>query len=473
YDATLYHHIDNNFGPNPDLDKIIWSQENPADPATWGWTTADTLFLHLIRACHLRGMKIIIDGVFNHTGTAFWAFQDILKNKQQSLYKDWYTITRWDDPLTPQDEFDYAGWYGIKDLPELTETEQGWIPPIRDHLRAVVKRWMDPDGNGDPSDGIDGWRLDVADMVKLESWKEFHRWVKSINPNAYLTGEVWWQDWAHNGMYNAAPWMQGDCFDGVMNYRFARAAVNWCASKQNKIRTRNFVDSLQAIYQDYHPDHVMVLQNLYDSHDVDRLSSQIINPDRWYDHLAGYKDNKQYEIRAPRNTEMQILRMMVALQFSLPGAPMIYYGDEAGMWGGDDPDCRKPMVWPDRIYDDEKAHPDHRERPSDPVRFDTGLFDWYRRLIAIRRAEPSLSRGDIQFLQINDSDDLLVFSRTFNYQTCFVIINNRSQSQTCTLDRSLFKPLQQVRDLITQSNYPVTDSLVTFSLDAYQVLILK
>lgn len=473
YDATMYHHIDNNFGPDPDLDKIIWSQEDPAKPETWKWTTADTLFLHLIRACHLRGMKIIIDGVFNHTGTAFWAFQDILQKQEKSPYQNWYTITQWDDPMTPQNEFDYKGWYGIKDLPELREDEQGWIEPVRNHLKAVVKRWMDPDGNGDPSDGIDGWRLDVADMVMLSSWKDFHQWVKTINPQAYITGEVWWQDWSHNGIYNAAPWMQGDCFDGVMNYRFARAAGDWFINKQNRCLTEDFVDSLKNIYRDYHYDHVLAVQNLYDSHDVDRLSSQIVNPDRWFDHLASFKDNKKYDIRKPQPQEWQIFRCMIALQFSLPGAPMIYYGDEAGMWGGDDPDCRKPMVWPELTYDDEKSHPKHLSRPIDPVKFDSTLFAWYQRLISIRKSELSLSRGDIQFLQINNQDNLLAFSRTFNYQTCYIIVNNSSVPHTCSLEQHIFKPLKDVRDLISNQTFPVVDSIIAFPLEPYQVLILK
>jgi glycosidase len=172
YDASMYHHIDNNFGPAPDVDREMWSKENPADPATWQWTPADKLFLKLISESHKRGMKIIIDGVFNHTGTQFWAFKDIVKNQQNSKYKDWYTINSWDDSAKGT-KFDYAGWYGVKDLPEIREDSTGLVKGPREHIHDIVKRWMDPNGDGDPSDGIDGWRLDVAEQVNHNFWKNF------------------------------------------------------------------------------------------------------------------------------------------------------------------------------------------------------------------------------------------------------------------------------------------------------------
>ncbi|MDZ7265084.1 MAG: alpha-amylase family glycosyl hydrolase, partial [candidate division KSB1 bacterium] len=223
YDATMYHHIDNNFGPDPETDRAIWASENPADPGTWRWTTADSLFLKLIESCHQRGIKVIIDGVFNHVGLTFWAFQDVMKNQQASAYKDWFTIKRWDDPNTPENEFDYEGWYGVKDLPELKEDQNGLVTGPREHIRAIVQRWLDPNGDGDPSEGIDGWRLDVAEKVNIAFWRDFRKWVKAINPEAYITGEIWWEDWPNNRMMNAKPWLQGDAFDGVMNYRVARA----------------------------------------------------------------------------------------------------------------------------------------------------------------------------------------------------------------------------------------------------------
>ena len=121
YDAALYRHVDNNFGPDPEGDRKIWESEDPLDPSTWQWTAADRLFLKLIDACHQRGMKIIIDGVFNHTGNNFWAFRHLEEHQEASPYKEWYTVKKWDDPATPENEFSYVNWGGADDLPEIRQ----------------------------------------------------------------------------------------------------------------------------------------------------------------------------------------------------------------------------------------------------------------------------------------------------------------------------------------------------------------
>ncbi|RMG40287.1 MAG: glycoside hydrolase family 13 protein, partial [Methanobacteriota archaeon] len=434
YDAAMYHHIDNNFGPNPKLDQIIWGREDPADPSSWQWTSADSLFLNLIKLCHENGIKVIIDGVFNHVGNNFWAFKDVIEHQEKSKYKDWFYIESWDDPSTTQSEFQYRGWYGVADLPELKEDENGLIKPIRDHIHAVVKRWMDPNGDGDPSDGIDGWRLDVADMVDIQFWKVFRSWVKEINPEAYLTGEIWWEDFNKNKMYNASPWLN-TAFDGVMNYRVARAIKQFVIDRNNRISAPAFKDSIQTIFTQYPFENVLVSQNLMDSHDVDRIASQIVNPDRWYDHGANPFQNPEYQVRRPNTQEWSIFKLVVGLQMMLPGAPMIYYGDEAGMWGGDDPDCRKPMVWPELKYEPETHHPFGYPRPKDEVEFNTEIFNWYRKLISIRRSHPEISRGAITFPDDGSSiPGLLMFVRSFHSRRTLVILNNRPESLSIALN---------------------------------------
>ncbi|MBC8375191.1 MAG: alpha-amylase, partial [FCB group bacterium] len=188
YGCSMWHHIDNNFGPDPAGDEEVWKLENPADPETWVWTAADSLFLDLLTEAHDREIKVIIDGVFNHTGIPFWAFDKIKEKGPESEFADWFTILSYDDPATPEDEFDWQGWYGVKDLPELAEDDHGPVDGAKEHIHAVVKRWMDPNGDGDPSDGIDGWRLDVAEMVAMDFWREFRVWCRDINPESYLVG---------------------------------------------------------------------------------------------------------------------------------------------------------------------------------------------------------------------------------------------------------------------------------------------
>ncbi|MBU1096116.1 MAG: glycoside hydrolase family 13 protein [Bacteroidetes bacterium] len=470
YDAKMYRHIDNNFGPDPQKDIEIWNTEDPLDASTWKWTTADKLFLTLIKECHNRDIKIIIDGVFNHVGTFFWAFQDVVKNQENSKYKDWFTINKFDDPNTPENEFDYEGWIGVKDLPELKEDENGLIKPIKDHVFNVVKRWMDPNGDGDPSDGLDGWRLDVAEMVNLNFWKEFRTFVKNINPEAYITGEVWWQDWNKDKMFNAAPWLQGDAFDAVMNYRFARAVKNFVIDNKNKINSSVFVDSLNQISKDYNEENLYVLLNLMDSHDVDRLASQINNPDLWYDHNANPSQNKEYKVEAPDSIGRLNQKLIVVLQMTLPGAPTIYYGDEVGMWGGDDPDCRKPMVWSDLNYEDETTHPYGLKRNIDKVEFNMDLFNWYKNLISIRKNNPSLSLGTVSYSVINDN--ILSFKRSYQDENIYVIINNENVNVKINLTESIVPGNMGYTDLISGHEYLFkSDSIL--ELEPYQSVILK
>jgi glycosidase len=468
YDATMFHHIDNNFGPNPEKDRAIWAGENPADPMTWQWTTADSLFLKLIQQCHQRDIKVIIDGVFNHVGLTFWAFQDVIKNQQASPYKNWFTIKSWDDPNTPENEFEYEGWNGVRDLPEIKESQNGLVTGPRVHIRAIVQRWMDPNGDGDPSDGIDGWRLDVAEKVNINFWKDFRKWVKAINPEAYITGEIWWEDWQHNKMMNAKPWLKGDTFDAVMNYRVARAIKKFVIDQKEQISVEAFVDSLQQIYGDYGWEHSLVCQNLMDSHDVDRLASQIVNPDRWYDHWAAPKDNPNYDVRKPNDAEWAKLRLILIIQMTLPGAPMIYYGDEAGMWGGDDPDCRKPMLWDDLKFEDEASHPFGLARPSDINKFNHDLFNYYKTLIKIRKEHRALSLGEYQTLLKDDQRSIFVFERKFPHDNVVVVLNNSDFKQTFQL------PLdgKYWMDLVTANSYLGIDGQVSLTIDSKSALIL-
>ena len=254
-----------------------------------------------------------------------------------------------------------------RSLPEFIEDENGLVEPVKEHIHEVVKRWMDPNQDGDPSDGIDGWRLDVAEKVNIKFWQEFRIWTREINPESYTTGELWWEDWPNNEMVNPTPWFTGKAFDAVMNYRFANAVKEFVMDKKNKISATGFVGSLNSYLSQYPRDNTYVLQNLMDSHDVDRLPSQIINPDNWYDHKSNPGQNPDYDVRKPNEAELLIQKFIIGIQMTLPGAPMIYYGDEAGMWGGDDPDCRKPMVWPDMKYEMEASHPFNKPRPKDEV----------------------------------------------------------------------------------------------------------
>lgn len=424
YDASCYHHIDRNFGPDPKGDVAQFKAENPGDPQTWRWTAADSLFLKLIREAHRRNIKVVIDGVFNHTGTEFWAFQDLVKNGERSSYKDWYKVSSFDNPATAdKNEFDYEGWWGFKGLPVFREENENLIKPIREHIFAVTRRWMDPNGDGDPSDGIDGWRLDVAEEVGKQWWKEWHALVRKINPQAITVAEIWTE--------KAKEFITADMFTSVMNYRFAYAAKDFLI--EDRIDTKEFVHRLKQIGADYPRGAEHVLQNLMDSHDAARLASIIVNPGREYDRQG--HPHEGFDVRKPNGAERQIQKLVALFQFTWKGAPMIYYGTESGMWGADDPDDRKPMVWEDLNYEPETHHPFGKQRAADDNNFDQELYGYYQQLIQLRNSEPALKKGTAEILYHNPEQKLVIFCRTYKGEKIWVVLNRSDMVQQLNLTK--------------------------------------
>ena len=429
YGCSMYHHIDNNFGPDPIGDEKQWKNEIPNKPETWQWTSADLLFLELIEKVHQRDMKIIIDGVFNHTGIPFWALQDVKLNGKNSEFADWFTIKSFDNPSTDKDEFEYECWFGITDLPELKEDKDGLIEPIKEHIFAVAKRWMDPNGDGNPDDGVDGWRLDVADMVGQQFWSDFREWTKSINPDCYLVGEVWWKDYMKNIQYNAAPWLGDDGFDAVMNYRFGDAVFKFFNDEKKQISATKFDKMLTQIRQDYGSERCLILQNLVDSHDLERFASAVVNPDRWMDHASNLQYDPQFLTRKPNEYEQQKQKLILAFQFTYLGTPYIYYGDEVGMWGADDPDCRKPMIWKELDYDDEKMLPFGKTKFAETVEVDEELLHYYKSLIQLRKNYVSLRRGYYKTVLADNKIGLFAFERKFGDEKIIAIFNSSKTEQ--------------------------------------------
>jgi len=420
YGATLYHHIDKHFGPAPAADLALFATEDPGNPTTWKWSAADKLFLELIRQVHRRDMRIVIDGVFNHVGIPFWAFQKARKEGPTSRYAKWFHIDSWDDPATPEDEFDYRGWAGVKGLPEFRKDSGGPHPDAKRHMRAIVQRWMDPNNDGDPSDGIDGWRLDVAAEVPIAFWHELRGWAKEINPEAYLAGEIWWENYRTHKLKNAAPWLD-KAFDGVMNYRFTDAVLRFANEEREPTLAGTFLETLREIEEDYGYSKVLELQNLLDSHDVARLGSAVMNPEARLDHDANVKHRPAYHTGPPDEAARCKLKFMAGLQFLLPGAPYIYYGTEAGMWGADDPDCRKPMIWENETYDDEVFLPTQAKKSPSRVRFDGELHEFYRALCSRRQASPLWRRG--AFKQLSAGPRWFAFSRELGQERAVVVVN--------------------------------------------------
>lgn len=413
YNTASYTHIDHNFGPDPEGDLKIMSEEVPDDPSTWKWTSADKEFLKLVKKAHSMGMRVIMDGVFNHVGTDFWAFKDVETNQRNSRFKNWFVIRSWNDSATGT-KFEYDSWWGIKSLPIFRkDSVTGLVHGPFEYIMAITKRWMDPNGN--PKDGIDGWRLDVPNEVPHPFWIDWRKVVKGINPNALIIGEIW---------DNASAWLKGDQFDGVMNYEFAKAVMKFFVDKKLAVTPEQFDSTLAAIRHMY-PDSIdYVLQNLLDSHDTDRLASMIVNPDRSYNGDASPRNNPNYKVRKPDAKEIQRQKLIVLFQMTYVGAPMIYYGDEAGMWGATDPDDRKPMLWPDMKYQDEKTSPlPGMTRPDDKNIFNWNLFDYYSRLVHEREANPALTIGTYKTLIADNARRVFAFERRYGNHTAIIGFN--------------------------------------------------
>ncbi|MCC6676481.1 MAG: hypothetical protein IT436_04995 [Phycisphaerales bacterium] len=402
YDATDHRHIDVNLawpeeaGRPPEPWAPIESETE--DPATWTWTPADRYFIDVfLPECRRRGLRVMLDGVWNHCGRKHFAFQDVMKNGERSRYKDWFTCTfdsqgklktwkAWDGP---------SGW-----LPAFRQTPEGdLVEPVKQYVFGVTRRWMDPDGDGDPSDGVDGWRLDVAKDVGMAFWRGWRTHVKSINAEAILIGEIW---------EPAPDYLKGDVFDALMNYPFAFGMTDWLAVNPERMKHGKLGKQLSSTAG-------LLQQNLLASHDTDRYVSMLWNPGREYDRGNSIQNgDKDYKAGKPPADIYRLSILGVAVQAMYLGSPLIYYGDEWGMWGADDPTCRKPVPWPDKGAN---ANPDEAVMPE--------IRSQYRTWLRLRQdptAGPILRYGSVRSID-TDSDRVFAFERSLNGASILAIIN--------------------------------------------------
>jgi cyclomaltodextrinase / maltogenic alpha-amylase / neopullulanase len=315
----------------------------------------EKVFRTLLDEAHRRGIKIIIDGVFNHTGPDFWAFEDIIENEEQSNYLHWYNV--YDFPVRVQQPPNYEAWWGLRDLPKLMAMH----PDVKQYLFDVTKYWTEF--------GIDGWRLDVPNEIPHEFWIEWRPVVREANPEAFIVGELW---------EDASPWLQGDQFDATMNYRFRNAAIDYFIDRS--ISVKEFNERLYSVFDDYAPQVNLINQNLVGSHDTER-----------------------YLTRANNNTDA--VKITAIMMMTHVGAPMIYYGDEIGMEGEDDPDCRRTMIWDEDEWNHE-------------------LREHFKTLIQIRHENPALRRGSFRTKVADNRRNMFAFERRYHDNYVIVALNN-------------------------------------------------
>ena len=346
----------------------------------------DAALRDLLDQAHARDIRVVLDFVPNHASRGFWPFHHILENGGNSPYLDWFYIKKW--PLRPYSSskrrpLNYAAWWNNAALPKINVRNPG----ARDYLMGVAKHWLDF--------GIDGWRIDVAEEIDDDSfWHEFRHLVKSTNPEAYIVAEIW---------HEAKHWLQGDMFDAVMNYFVGKAAVSFFAGKtQNPtfqhpdyalkpVNAQEFAGQIDTFLNFYDWQINLAQLNMIGSHDTPRALS-----------LMG--------------EDKTALCLSLLFQMTIPGAPNIYYGDEIGMTGGGDPDCRRAFRW------------------DQPETWDHELREFYKNAIALRHAYPVLRTGG--YADLYAKGEVIVYGRRLENSEAVIAFNagEKSHRTTASLD---------------------------------------
>jgi neopullulanase len=366
-------------------------------------------FAGLIDQAHRAGLKVILDGVFNHTGRGFFAFQDLLDHGESSAYRDWYRVHRF-----PLDAFgdgpaeNYLAWWNYRSLPKLNVAHT----PVRAHLLEIARLWIER--------GADGWRLDVPNEIDDdEFWAEFRHTVKQVNPEAYLLGEIWVVD---------PRWVGPRSLDGLMNYPLRKSLLDLVVAET--LTAGAFQDEVERQNGAYPEPHVLAQYNLLGSHDTERVAT-----------LAGGDPSR--------------LSLLTCLQFLLPGAPAVYYGDEIGLTGGKDPASRAAFPW-------------------DPASWDTSRRDLYKRLIALRRARPELRRGLVDFITPAEDGRIIAFHRKWGDFHSVFVGNASTERQEAVIPQAAlgWAAGAEVRDLLTGRTVGVGEAGIALVLDRFDCVVL-
>lgn len=321
YDTIDYRKIDPEFGSLEDLQELT-------------------------QKAHEKNMYVILDGVFNHTSTKFFAFEDLKRNGASSAYAGWYYPESLPLDAGSRDRVpNYLSFGYFGGMPKLNCQNK----EVQKYVIETVQYWME-------TCHIDGWRLDVGDEISHVFWKKFRAAVKAVKEDALIVGEVW---------YYAPGFLQGDEWDGMMNYNFKNAVLEFAAKET--LPATDFVSRLEILRGNVHSEAYTALWNLIDSHDTARFL---------------------YEAAEKKGR----LKVAAALQLLSPGTPMLYYGDEIAMTGGNDPDCRRGMLWKENHQDKE-------------------MFSYYQKLIQIRRTHESITKGEARYIRVSNEDKLILLER--------------------------------------------------------------
>ena len=477
------------------------------DPSTWVWTESDLIMVDLIKEFHKNGIRVIFDGVFNHSSNEHWTFNMVLSDGENSKYKDWYKFTDFGEHIPITDEMNeeqafetlianrkrtaYNAWAGFDSLPEFNTFNQEY----KEYIFNITRKWMyGPDGkeseNWMDDDGIDGWRLDVPNCLENQNfWNEWREVVKGSKKDSYITAELWGNASADiNG---------GNKFDTVMNYEWLKTVIGFFINQSHeggvryKLKAQDFFNELREKRTWYPYQALQASQNLNGSHDTDRLYSRIVNDvlgrnleegkqlEKGYngirpDLASNYHPNTTIDWRNSLIKPKDILKLISIFQMTYIGAPMLFYGDEVGMWGATDPYCRKPMLWNEFLYDDEK-NPSHvNQNEIYEQKIDRDLFEWYKKLIKIRLENKTLVYGKFREVFVDNERDIIAYERVIEDHSIIVIINNSFNSWENIEFETNYQD-ERFIDLVTEGRTFRTSSAgkIKFDLKAKEGMILR
>ena len=361
-------------------------------------------FEAFIALAHRNNVRVILDGVFNHCGRGFFAFNDILENQEHSSYLNWFKVKSFPvDAYSLGDAKDYSGWWNLKSLPKFnTDNLQA-----RQYLLKVARYWIDL--------GIDGWRLDVPSEIDDDDfWSEFRQVVKTGNPQAYLLGEIWSMD---------QRWVGENHFDGLMNYPFRDAVLRLL--QMGTLDIPHFMEKIEHLYQIYPLQNAYAMYVPLGSHDTERLMTK----------LEGHQAK---------------VRLAFLLQFTYPGAPAVYYGDEIGLKGGKDPECRSAFPW-------------------NQARWNLDLQEWVKKLVALRKAQPVLRRGEFKRLCADSRNGCCAFIRSYQEQHVLVIANASADALSVQIPMHAlgWKEGSIRRSMLYNHEYSVKQDKITLTLQPW------
>lgn len=336
----------------------------------------EEILKELIEKANTKGINIILDGVFSHTGAdskyfnKFGNYDEVgAFQSKDSKYSSWYTFNEFPD--------DYKCWWGVKDLPNVNELNKSYMNYIIYEEDSVINKWT--------SMGIKGWRLDVADELPTEFIKEFRKELKKNDSESILIGEVW-EDASNKISYNERrSYLVGNQLDSVMGYPFRDNIVSFL---KGNITSKELNNKFMTIKENYPKESFKANLNLISSHDVPRIKTEL-------------------------NYDEAMVKLAVATQMTFEGVPYIYYGDEAGLCGGTDPDNRKTYPWKNE---------------------DENMIEFYKQSINTRKQYNVLINGDTEFIDTND-DDVFGYIR-FNdkYEKMLILVNRSLENKNISID---------------------------------------